>query len=107
MSTRSLHESRSYRSVRNDAARGEDVAAPAAPRPYPLLVQPQQVGIRAQRRPLADLAEHVHERRELARKFVEHLPKRVVALPREGSVGTFAELYVIVHVHQATVQAVG
>src|SRR5688572_21664443 len=107
VSRTSLHEARSYRSVRNDASGRQNVATPPAPRPDPLFVEPQEVGVRAQRGALADLAEDVHIGGELARKFVEHLPKRVVALPCEGTIGAFAELYVIVHVDEAAVEAVG
>src|SRR6267142_5178750 len=90
----------------NDALLDEQVTAPPAFRPEPALVEPEQIDVGREARPLADLPEHVDEPRELFRELVEYLGQPFVTLPCERRIGALAQRDVVVDVHEATSQTV-
>src|SRR5262245_36372256 len=65
---RLLNQSTAYGAIRNNSSLDQQVAAAAAARPHPFLIQSQDVGVRRERAALTDLAQYVYERRELAGK---------------------------------------
>src|SRR5919106_1663975 len=84
-------DARAERGVRHEPSRSQEIAAPAASRPEPLLIQTEEIGVRRERRAFADLAEDVDESRELRGELIEHIRKGIVALTGEGTVGVLAQ----------------
>src|SRR5262249_10181982 len=76
-------------------------------RSHPFLVQSQDVGIRRERAALTYLAKDIHERGELAGKFVEHIAERHVSTARKRTVRALPKLNVVVDVDETARQAVG
>ena len=75
-----------------------------AARPQPPLIQAQDVAI-ARSRPIADVRQHVDDGDEFLGQFAEDIRKGVVVACQAG-VRVAAQGDVVVHVHEATLEAV-
>src|SRR5213594_3722782 len=92
----SLHSSGFDRRVGDDPALHQQLAAPPTAGLQPLLIEPEQVGVRRAGRALADFRQHIYEADELLAEFCVHRRERVALDAAERAVGAAADADVVV-----------
>src|SRR5205085_948829 len=87
-------------SAGDDTTLRQQLSAPAAAGSQPALVKAQQITVRRQRRPFADLGQYIDEAEKVFGQLGEDRRKGVCLVTAQGRIGRPANVDVVVDVHE-------